>query len=88
MSTIRKSTGSGGIEPRMPFVARMTKFWPLIAAVPSHSACVGLREFTSCRMMRAMSDVARSCTTGKAASVFSITETTMITVPAGPGARD
>ena len=32
MSTIRKSTGSGGIEPRMPFVARMTKFWPLIAA--------------------------------------------------------
>jgi hypothetical protein len=39
-------------------------------------------------MMLAMSDVARSCSTGKAAFVFSITETTKITVPAGPGARD
>jgi hypothetical protein len=39
-------------------------------------------------MMRAMSGTARSTTTSSAICVISITETTMITVPAGPEGRD
>jgi hypothetical protein len=39
-------------------------------------------------MMRAMSGTVRSTTTSSAICVISITETTMITVPAGPEGRD
>jgi hypothetical protein len=47
-----------------------------------------LRTIASCLMMRAMSGTARSTTTSSAICVISITETTMITVPAGPEGRD
>ncbi len=39
-------------------------------------------------MMRAMSDNARLTMTSSAILVISITETTMITLPAGPEGRD
>jgi hypothetical protein len=39
-------------------------------------------------MMRAMSGFARPIMTSSAIFVISITETTTITVPAGPGGRD
>ena len=39
-------------------------------------------------MMRAMSDAKRFTMTGCAIGVISITETTKITLPAGPGRRD
>ena len=47
-----------------------------------------LRTIASCRMMRAMDGPVRPTMTGCAISVISITETTMITVPAGPEGRD
>jgi hypothetical protein len=39
-------------------------------------------------MMRAMSGLVCGAMTSSAIGVISITETTTITVPAGPGARD
>ena len=39
-------------------------------------------------MMRAMSDFGGATKTSGTMGVFSITETTTITVPAGPGGRD
>ena len=47
-----------------------------------------LRTIASCRMMRVMSGTVRPTMTSSAICVISITETTMITVPAGPGGRD
>ncbi len=47
-----------------------------------------LRTIASCRIMRAMSGFARPTMTSSAIFVISITETTTITVPAGPGERD
>ena len=42
----------------------------------------------SCFMMRPMSDLVRRTMTSSAIGVISITETTTITVPAGPEGRD
>ena len=47
-----------------------------------------LRTIASCRIMRAMSGFARPTMTSSAIFVISITETTTITVPAGPEGRD
>jgi hypothetical protein len=47
-----------------------------------------LRTITSCRMMRVMSDSVRPTMTSSTVFVISITETTKITVPAGPEGRD
>ena len=49
---------------------------------------VPLRTIASCRMMHNMSDCVRLTMTSSMIFVFSITETTKITVPAGPGGRD
>ncbi len=47
-----------------------------------------MRTIAWCRIMRAMSDFARPTMTSSAIVVISITETTTITVPAGPEGRD
>jgi hypothetical protein len=47
-----------------------------------------LRTIASCRMMRAMNGSVRPTMTSSAIFVISITETTMITAPAGPEGRD
>jgi hypothetical protein len=47
-----------------------------------------LRTIASCRIMRAMSGTVRPTMTSSAIVVISITETTTITVPAGPEGRD
>ncbi len=47
-----------------------------------------LRTIASCSMMRPMSDFGRTTMTSDTIFVISITGTTKITVPAGPGGRD
>jgi hypothetical protein len=47
-----------------------------------------LRTIASCRIMRAMSGSACLTVTSSMIGVISIIETTMITVPAGPGGLD
>jgi hypothetical protein len=75
-------------SPDHPITTSAASNHPITATAGSNHADPDLRTIAWCRMMRAMSGTVRSTTTSSAICVISITETTMITVPAGPEGRD